>query len=197
VPECPGRHRTRISSSDPNPHRPNARSYEPNHLDRANGRAPAIPATRYSTVADQIGAELDRRSDSRIRRRGKNGRRARQKSTDHACRSAPTAVSIREASMLLGLTFGAYGKTIRQIARNLETCGGYFFPLASPERRTVSVGEGRGEGSSARGCNSQTRSQFRLTTVNSAKEGESRRPVEGAHRLPPGLHHSFCRFGQR
>jgi hypothetical protein len=44
--------------------------------------------------------------------------------------------------MLLGLTFGAYGKTIRQIARNLETCGGYFFPLASPERRTVSTGRG-------------------------------------------------------
>jgi hypothetical protein len=44
--------------------------------------------------------------------------------------------------MLLGLTFGAYGKTIRQIARNLETCGGYFSPLSSPESRTVSVGEG-------------------------------------------------------
>jgi hypothetical protein len=48
--------------------------------------------------------------------------------------------------MLLGLTFGAYGKTIRQIARNLETCGGYFFPLASPERRTVSRGGGAAAG---------------------------------------------------
>jgi hypothetical protein len=74
--------------------------------------------------------------------------------------------------MLLGLTFGAYGKTIRQIARNLETCGGYFFPLASPERRTVS----RGGGAAAGGGGGPTHAEaltkvivtVRLTTVEIA-----------------------------
>ena len=41
--------------------------------------------------------------------------------------------------MLLGLrSGGTHEKTIRQIARNLKTCGGYFSYLPSPERRTVS-----------------------------------------------------------
>jgi hypothetical protein len=45
--------------------------------------------------------------------------------------------------MLLGLAYWrAYEKTIRQIARNLKTCGGYFFTPASPKRRTVSEAAG-------------------------------------------------------
>ena len=48
--------------------------------------------------------------------------------------------------MLLGLRLGGtHEKTIRQIARNLETCGGYFFFLASPKRRNVSRGWRRSE----------------------------------------------------
>jgi hypothetical protein len=47
------------------------------------------------------------------------------------------------ASMLLGLgTDEAQKKTIRQIAKNLKTCGGQFSCLISPKRRIISAGEG-------------------------------------------------------
>jgi hypothetical protein len=46
--------------------------------------------------------------------------------------------------MLLELrSGGTHGKTIRQIARNLEMCEGYFSFLFSPKNRTASRGEGR------------------------------------------------------
>ena len=69
--------------------------------------------------------------------------------------------------MLLGLTFGAYGKTIRQIARNLKKCGGYFFPLSSPESRTVST---RGEVKRSVGETAPTQSVGARGTENSTSE---------------------------
>jgi hypothetical protein len=49
--------------------------------------------------------------------------------------------------MLLGLGTGeTEKKTIRQIAKNLKTCGGHFSCLIPPKSRTASCGGGAAAG---------------------------------------------------